>query len=101
MGQKLFPTDAALYRAVSKVLLQEWDPCSVSDVPESQDEYHGYIPQVFRLVREGASRDAIGDHLFRIETERMGSTVERRTLDPVAARLARLRSEHRSETSSS
>lgn len=90
MGQKLSPADASLYRAVSDVLLHDWDPCNVSDVPEAQDEYHGYVPQVFRLVREGAGPEVIGDHLHRIETERMGSTTERYKLDPVAEKLSGL-----------
>ena len=55
MGQKLSPEDASLYRAVSEILLHDWDPCSVSDVPEAQDEYYGYLPQVFRLVQESAT----------------------------------------------
>ena len=101
MGQKLSPPDASLYQAVSDVLLHDWDPCSVSDVPEAQDEYHGYLPQVFRLVREGADSKTIGDHLHLIETGRMGSTVERHKLDPVAEKLAGLRSEHSAATSSS
>ena len=83
------------------MLLHDWDSCSVSDVPEVQDEYYGYVPQVFRLVREGASPETIGDHLHRIETEQMGSTVERHKLDPVAEKLSGLASGLSAGTSSS
>ena len=94
MGQKLPPAEAALYRAVSDALLYDWDPCGVSEYPEAHDEYHGYLPQIYRLVSEEAGAEAIGDHLWQIEVYRMGMTTGRRRLDPVAERLAALRSEH-------
>jgi hypothetical protein len=101
MGQKLPPAEAALYRAVSEALLHEWDPCGVSEYPEAQDEYHAYLPQVYRLVAENAGAEAIGDYLYRIETERMGMTTARWRLDPVAERLAALRSHHLPDAPSS
>lgn len=77
MGQNLSPAEAALYRAVSDALLYDWDPCGVSEYLEAHDEYHGYLPQVYRLVAAEAGSKAIGDHLWRIEVCRMGMTTAR------------------------
>ena len=92
MGQRLPPAEDALYRAVSDALVYDWDPCGVSEYPEAHDEYYGYLPQIYRLVSEEAGAEAIGDHLWQIEVYRMGMSTGRRRLDPVAERLASLRS---------
>jgi hypothetical protein len=72
MGQKLSKPDLALYRAVDEVLHYVWDPIGVSLQPEARDEYHGYLPQVFRLLREGADESKIAAYLTSVTTERMG-----------------------------
>lgn len=72
MGKKLSPPELALYRAVDEVLHYVWDPIGVSSVPQARDEYHGYLPLVFDMVRKGDSASDIACHLSRIATERMG-----------------------------
>ena len=72
MGQKLSEPDLALYRAVDEVLHYVWDPIGVSVHPEARDEYYGYLPQVFGLVREGADESQIAAYLKSVATERMG-----------------------------
>lgn len=72
MGQKLSPRDLALYRAVDEVLHYVWDPIGVASVPQARDEYHGYLSQVFGLVREASSLTAIADYLTRITVDCMG-----------------------------
>lgn len=74
MGQKLSPVDLALYRAVDEVLHYVWDPIGVSSMPQARDEYHGYLPQVFGLVRGGSDENDIARYLTEITTERMGLT---------------------------
>lgn len=69
---KLSPKDAALYQAVDEVLHYIWDPIGVRDVPQARDEYHSYLPQVFRLLREGQSVQSIADYLGKVTTESMG-----------------------------
>lgn len=66
------PKDAALYRAVDEVLHYIWDPIGVSDAPQARDEYHGYLPQVFAMVRDGAASTEVAAQLGRIATEAMG-----------------------------
>ena len=72
MGQTLSSPDLALYRAVDEVLHYVWDPTGVSGIPQARDEYHGYLPQVFSLMRGGAQESEIAAYLTAISTERMG-----------------------------
>ncbi|MBB4294016.1 hypothetical protein GGE16_006113 [Rhizobium leguminosarum] len=58
---------------IRKILLTEWDPIGVSDIPEAQDEYDAYADTVCgMLVNQTASVDAIAQYLFKIATEHMG-----------------------------
>ena len=72
MGMKLDPRDAALYAAVDEVLHYIWDPIGVQDVPQARDEYHSYLPQVFRLLREAQSAESIAGYLGTVRTQTMG-----------------------------
>jgi hypothetical protein len=72
MGQKLSASDLELYRAVDEVLHYVWDPIGVSGCPQARDEYHGYLPQVFGMLRDGADESTIAAYLTSITTEQMG-----------------------------
>jgi hypothetical protein len=72
MGQQLSPKDMALYRAVDEVLHYVWDPIGVSNIPQARHEYHGYLPQVFNMLREGSSASTVAFYLTKVTTERMG-----------------------------
>lgn len=72
MGQKLSETDRDLYRAVDEVLHYVWDPIGASAIPAARDEYHAYLPQVFRLVCEGSDAASIASYLGKVTTEQMG-----------------------------
>lgn len=72
MGQKLSAHDLALYRAVDEVLHYVWDPIGVSGTPQARDEYHGYLPAVFGMLRDGADEAKVTAYLTSITTERMG-----------------------------
>jgi hypothetical protein len=72
MGQQLSAQDLALYRAVDEVLHYVWDPIGVNGIPQARDEYHGYLPQVFGLLRDGADESAIAAYLTAVSTGRMG-----------------------------
>lgn len=74
MGAKLSPKDLELYRAVDEVLHYIWDPIGVSGVPQARDEYHGYLPHVFGLLRGSASEESIAVYLGEVTTNRMGLT---------------------------
>jgi hypothetical protein len=72
MGTKLSPKDDALFEAVDEVLHYIWDPIGVRDCPQARDEYHSYVPQVFGLLRGGATSESISSYLSRVATETMG-----------------------------
>src|SRR5688572_21789219 len=62
----------AIQESIRQVLLNEWDPIGINDVPEAQDEYDGYVGGVYRLLAAGAMEEEIVQHLSRIEVETMG-----------------------------
>lgn len=52
---------------IREILIQEWDPIGVRDVPQAQDEYDSYIGRVYvMLMDEGATRQAVAAYLFDI-----------------------------------
>jgi len=57
--------------AIRHVLMDVRDPIGVKDESNAQDEYDGYLGGVYELLVGGASDECIGDHLWRIVTERM------------------------------
>jgi hypothetical protein len=60
---------------VREVLMMEWDPIGVRNVPEAQDEYEKYVSEVYvMLMDQRASETAIGKYLFDITTGYMGIT---------------------------
>jgi hypothetical protein len=74
---------------IGRVLLRDWDPIGVKDVPEAQDEYDSYIGGVYRLLANGASAVQIAEHLASIEQAMSFSTQPAALMD-VAHRLRQL-----------
>ena len=62
---------------IRQILMQEWDPIGVSDVPEAADEYDLYIDNVHRLIERGRSAEDIATYLRTVEVEQMGLIDER------------------------
>jgi hypothetical protein len=81
----------AIQESIAQILLRDWDPIGVSDIPEAQDEYDSYVGGVYRLLASQCSADDVIDHLARIESQTMGlSRIAREKLRPVATRLIAL-----------
>ena len=58
---------------VSELLYYWWDPIGVNDQPAcNREEYDSYVPGVMRLLNDGASAQAVADHLLKIEMDSMG-----------------------------
>ncbi|WP_156381030.1 hypothetical protein [Pseudolabrys sp. Root1462] len=58
---------------VHDLLMREWDPIGVRDVPQAQDEYDAYVSKAYVMVmHDGASIEQVADYLYTIETEYMG-----------------------------
>jgi hypothetical protein len=49
--------------AIRRVFLDVWDPIRISDEPNAQDEYDGYIGRVFELLVLGGSDNEIIEYL--------------------------------------
>jgi hypothetical protein len=77
----------AVQESIREILLREWDPIGVRDIPEAQDEYDGYVGGVYRLLANGASVEEIAAHLASIQRDSMGISSDAATLVPVARRL--------------
>ena len=58
--------------AIRAVLMSDWDPIGVKDVPEAQDEYDSYVGGVYRLLASRAEAEQIAAHLAQVETTMMG-----------------------------
>ena len=81
---------AEIQDSIREVLIRDWDPIHVQDVPEAQDESDGYVGGVYRLLASGASEFAIATHLASVECESMGFSTTAEALLPVARRLRQL-----------
>ncbi len=71
MGEKLSPELLALYKAIDKILWEDWDPIGMKYLKGPRDEYRSYVPVIFSLKINGASIEAITLKLFEIETQSM------------------------------
>ena len=68
-----------IQREIGRILLSEWDPIGVAEIPEAKEEYSGYVGVVYRLLSSGSSAIEIAEQLRAIEIDRMGLTA--RSLD--------------------
>lgn len=57
---------------IRRVLLTVWDPIGVKDEPYAQDEYDGYLGEIYELLTSGASDKDIEGYLFWATHDRMG-----------------------------
>jgi hypothetical protein len=76
--------------AIREILLRDWDPIGVNDVPEAQDEYDGYVGGVYRLLANGSSAHDVAHHLADVQREAMGLSADLPSLFAVANRLVDL-----------
>jgi hypothetical protein len=58
-------------RHIRRILMAEWDPIGVSDIPEAADEYDSYIGGVYELLERGSSQTSIYTYLRNIEVDQM------------------------------
>jgi hypothetical protein len=63
---------------IRRVFLDTWDPIGIRDEPNAQDEYDGYIGEVFELLANGSPDSKILDYLFEAAHEHMGLSSSRR-----------------------
>ena len=63
---------AEIHRQIDSVLLRDWDPIGVNDIPEAADEYRSYVRGAYDVAVSTRSASALAKHLLHIEHERMG-----------------------------
>jgi len=56
---------------IRAILMAEWDPIGVNDVPEAADEYDSYIGGLYELLVQRASEEKICAYQRHIEIDRM------------------------------
>jgi hypothetical protein len=61
-----------LFQRTDEILFFRWDPIQMSHFVQARDEYHSYLPHVYRLLVDRAPAQAIADYLCEIETRSMG-----------------------------
>src|SRR5688572_6040962 len=76
--------------AIRDVLMREWDPIGVADMPEAQDEYDSYIGQIYGLLARREPKYKLVDSLWWAETENMGLYGNRRHTERVADLLLQI-----------
>ena len=58
-------------RQIRRILMDQWDPIGVNDIPEAADEYDSYIGNICELIQGDASEPEIAAHLRNIEIQQM------------------------------
>jgi hypothetical protein len=76
----------SLPRDIRQVLVQNWDPIGIADIPEAHDEYDSYIPEIARMIVRRGSADDIAKLLLAAE-QNMGVEPNADRASEVARRL--------------
>ncbi|NGX48142.1 MAG: hypothetical protein K1000chlam3_01532 [Chlamydiae bacterium] len=79
-----------LMTEIQKILLKDWDPIGIQDIPEAQDEYDSYISSVYKLIQSKKSENELFDYLWWIETEHMGLSGNKKHTKSIARKLFKL-----------
>jgi hypothetical protein len=56
---------------IRHVLLDVWDPIGIKDEPNAQDEYDGYLGEIFALLSDGSTDEQLTDRLLYFINDRM------------------------------
>lgn len=81
---------AEMLATVRTILLEQWDPIGIRDVPAARDEYDRYAPGIVRSLRGRTTVAGMAAQLLEIETEQMGLAADRERAERVARTLLRL-----------
>lgn len=79
-----------LMEEIQKILLREWDPIGIQDIPEAQDEYDSYVSDIYKLIQSKRTESEVFDYLWGIETEHMGLSGDKKQTQTIAHKLFKL-----------
>ena len=80
----------AISVAIAKILMTEWDPIGVGDVPAAKDEYEAYVEPVAELLLARKSTPELSGYLLDVERKNMGLRADPERAMKVAERLLAL-----------
>jgi len=60
------------FKAIHKILINDWDPLGVNLEPGAHNEYDSYIPKIHGMIVGGATEDALEDYLDSLVHETLG-----------------------------
>jgi hypothetical protein len=72
---------------IRHVLLDVWDPIGVKDEPNAQDEYDGYVGDIFDSLSHGETDEQLTDRLLYFVNDRMGLTATSEQMQPTIRAL--------------
>ena len=80
---------AEIHRQLDAMLLRDWNPIGVPDIPATADEYRSYVRGVYDVAVGTRSARAVAELLVKFEREHMGLSVWRgwRARLPVAQKI--------------
>lgn len=80
----------SLHEQIATILLREWDPIGIQDIPEAQDEYDAYVVSLYKMLISNASEQDIFKYLIWVETEHMGLSADKQQILNIAKKLTTL-----------
>jgi hypothetical protein len=80
-----------LVEQIRTVLLKDWDPIGIRNVPRAVDEYDEYAPPIARMLVAGTSAAELSDHLLGVERDTFGLTGDPDRARRAAAKLLNIR----------
>jgi hypothetical protein len=85
------------HERIRDVLLREWDPIGINEIPMARDEYDSYVGEIYGMLIRHEPRDKLIDHLWWIEATHMALCGNRKKTESVADRLIQLCNEIESD----
>jgi hypothetical protein len=55
---------AQVAKEVRGILLADWDPIGIRDVPQARDEYDEYLPLIAKMIIKGTTVAELSSHLL-------------------------------------
>lgn len=72
MSSLISKKEKDLYTRIDEVIHYIWDPIGIAYEPGARDEYHSYLPTIYKLVTTNSSNVTIAEYLDKIQSENMG-----------------------------
>ena len=79
-----------MHQAIHQVLIKEWDPIGIRHIPEAQDEYDQYIPQIYQMLISSKPKHELFDYLWELERDHMALSGNHQKTERCAEMLLKL-----------